>query len=342
LRQVLINLLANAVKFTSKGGICVRIKTEREPGTIDFEIEDTGAGIDADELENLFEAFVQTKIGQQSQQGTGLGLTIARSFVQLMGGEMSVNSAAGRGTIFKFDIKINPVATANCTPQQPTSRVIAIAPNQPKYRILIADDAWDSRQFLVKLLSPFGFEIYEACNGIEVIESWEKNSPHLIFMDLRMPKMDGYEASKGIKTTTKGQSTAIVAVTASSFDAEKAVIISAGCDDFIRKPFREENIFDAMQKLIGVQFIWEPLTPAPVVSETDVNVLTKAAFASLPAELVANSYQAISNLDIEVMQKKISQIGELNQPLAEAIATCMKNFQYEQLLDLMQPLRDEP
>ena len=342
LRQVLINLLANAVKFTSKGGICVRIKTEREPGTIDFEIEDTGAGIDADELENLFEAFVQTKTGQQSQQGTGLGLTIARSFVQLMGGEMSVNSAAGRGTIFKFDIKINLVATANCTPQQPTSRVIAIAPNQPKYRILIADDAWDSRQFLVKLLSPFGFEIYEACNGIEVIESWEKNSPHLIFMDLRMPKMDGYEASKGIKTTTKGQSTAIVAVTASSFDEEKAVIISAGCDNFIRKPFREENIFDAMQKLIGVQFIWEPLTPTPVVSETDVNVLTKAAFASLPAELVANSYQAISNLDIEVMQKKISQIGELNQPLAEAIATCMKNFQYEQLLDLMQPLRDEP
>ena len=342
LRQVLINLLANAVKFTSKGGICVRIKTKREPGTIDFEIEDTGAGIDADELENLFEAFVQTKTGQQSQQGTGLGLTIARSFVQLMGGEMSVNSAARRGTIFKFDIKINPVATANCTPQQPTSRVIAIAPNQPKYRILIADDAWDSRQFLVKLLSPFGFEIYEACNGIEVIESWEKNSPHLIFMDLRMPKMDGYEASKGIKTTTKGQSTAIVAVTASSFDEEKAVIISAGCDDFIRKPFREENIFDAMQKLIGVQFIWEPLTPTPVVSETDVNVLTKAAFASLPAELVANSYQAISNLDIEVMQKKISQIGELNQPLAEAIATCMKNFQYEQLLDLMQPLRDEP
>ena len=271
-----------------------------------------------------------------------MGLTIARSFVQLMGGEMSVNSAAGRGTIFKFDIKINLVATANCTPQQPTSRVIAIAPNQPKYRILIADDAWDSRQFLVKLLSPFGFEIYEACNGIEVIESWEKNSPHLIFMDLRMPKMDGYEASKGIKTTTKGQSTAIVAVTASSFDEEKAVIISAGCDNFIRKPFREENIFDAMQKLIGVQFIWEPLTPTPVVSETDVNVLTKAAFASLPAELVANSYQAISNLDIEVMQKKISQIGELNQPLAEAIATCMKNFQYEQLLDLMQPLRDEP
>ena len=121
---------------------------------------------------------MQTKTGQESQQGTGLGLTIARSFVQLMGGEMTVSSSVNRGTLFKFDIKVNGFEIPNRTRQQPTRRVIAIAQNQPKYRILIADDAWDSRQLLVKLLAPFGFEIYEATNGIEAIESWEQNSPH--------------------------------------------------------------------------------------------------------------------------------------------------------------------
>ena len=359
LRQVLINLLGNAVKFTSEGSICVRIKSEGEPGTIAFEVEDTGAGIDADELKNLFAAFVQTKTGQQSQQGTGLGLTIARYFVQLMGGEMTVISAVNRGTIFKFDIKVNAWEIPNPTHQQPTRRVIAIAPNQPKYRILIADDAWDSRQLLVKMLAPFGLKIYEACNGIEAIESWQQNAPHLIFMDMRMPVMDGYEATKQIKKGGHGGTaptenhdgvgvvppclplpnprlpqTAIVAVTASSFEEEKAAILAIGCDDFIRKPFTEANIFDTLHKQIGVQFVFAEVNAASTVTETQENVLTKQAVCELPCELIANLQQAISNLDLEMMQTAIAQISEINPVLASAIATSIKNFEYEQLLDL--------
>ncbi|MEG4531701.1 AAA family ATPase [Microcoleus sp. D2_18a_D3] len=359
LRQILINLLSNAIKFTSKGGIYVKIKNQDFAQQICFEVEDTGAGIDVSELDKLFEAFVQTKTGEESQQGTGLGLTIARSFVQLMGGEMTVSSRAGGGTIFKFDIKVNAVESADRQREQPTRRVIAIAPNQPRYRILIADDAFESRQLLLKLLSAIGFEVYEAKNGREAIEKWEQYSPHLIFMDMRMPVMDGYEATKQIKegnhrgiAPTENEDfvgvvppclpqTAIIAITASSFEEEKAVILSTGCDDFIRKPFREANIFDALHKHIGVQFVFEELNAAPSFTENEVDVLTKTAFSELPPELVANLQQAISNLDLEQMQTVISQIREINQPLARASAACIKNFQYEQLLNLIHTLRDE-
>ncbi|MEG4801456.1 AAA family ATPase [Microcoleus sp. ARI1-B5] len=341
LRQILINLLSNAIKFTSAGGISVRINRQEFARKICFEIEDTGEGMDASELDKLFAAFVQTKTGEKSQQGTGLGLTIARSFVQLMGGEMTVKSRAGVGTTFQFDIKVKAVESADRPPEQQRRRVIAIAPNQPRYRIVIADDAQDNRQLLVKLLSPLGFEIYEAQNGIEAIEKWEQYAPHLIFMDLRMPVMDGYEATKQIKGTTKGQATAIIAITASNFEEEKAVVLSTGCDDFIRKPFREANIFDALHKHIGVRFVFEELNAAPSFPENEVNVLTKAAFSELPPELVANLQQAISNLDLEQMQTAIGQIREINQPLARASATCIKNFQYEQLLNLIHTLREE-
>jgi predicted ATPase/signal transduction histidine kinase/GAF domain-containing protein/CheY-like chemotaxis protein/tRNA A-37 threonylcarbamoyl transferase component Bud32 len=354
LRQILINLLSNAIKFTSEGGIYVKIKNYELAHQISFEVEDTGAGIDVSELDKLFEAFVQTKTGEESQQGTGLGLTIARSFVQLMGGEMTVSSRAGCGTIFKFDIKVNSVESADRQREQPTRRVMAIAPNQPRYRILVADDAFDNRQLLVQLLSAIGFEVYEAKNGMEAIEKWEQYSPHLIFMDMRMPVMDGYEATKQIKTKasyssslvngggwSESQSTAIIAITASSFEEEKAAVLSTGCDDFIRKPFREANIFDVLHKHIGVQFVFEELNAAPSFTENEVNVLTKTAFSELPPELVANLQQAISNLDLEQMQTVISQIREINQPLARASAACIKNFQYEQLLNLIHTLRDE-
>ncbi|MEG4224706.1 AAA family ATPase [Microcoleus sp. N9_B2] len=359
LRQILINLLSNAIKFTSKGGIYVKIKNHELAHKIYFEVEDTGAGIDVSELDKLFEAFVQTKTGEESQQGTGLGLTIARSFVQLMGGEMTVSSCAGGGTIFKFDIKVNAVEKADRQREQPTRRVMAIAPNQPRYRILVADDAFDNRQLLVKLLSAIGFEVYEAKNGMEAIEKWEQYSPHLIFMDMRMPVMDGYEATKQIKegnhrgiAPTENDDfvgvvppclpqTAIIAITASSFEEEKAVILSTGCDDFVRKPFREANIFDVLHKHIGVQFVFEELNAAASFTENEVNVLTKTAFSELPPELVANLQQAISNLDLEQMQTVINQIREINQPLARASAACIKNFQYEQLLNLIHTLRDE-
>jgi signal transduction histidine kinase/CheY-like chemotaxis protein len=275
LRQVLMNLLSNAIKFTSEGGVSLRVASrkpkavstpsseaeqptiEREQLTLYFEIEDTGPGIAPDELDKLFQAFVQTQTGFASQQGTGLGLIISRQFVKLMGGEITVSSSLGRGTIFKFDIHLGVADATAIKSKPPTRRVIALQPNQPSYRLLIVDDRWDNRQLLIKLLNPLGFEIKEATNGIEAIELWSNWEPHLIFMDMRMPVMDGYEATKRIKATTQGQATAIVALSASNFGEARAVVFSVGCDDFIHKPFREADIFDALHKHIGVRYVYD-------------------------------------------------------------------------------------
>ncbi|GGA50587.1 hypothetical protein CYANOKiyG1_70090 [Okeania sp. KiyG1] len=262
LRQVLINLLNNAIKFTEVGGVILRASTVDRPKNshikqISFAVEDTGAGIAPEELDKLFEAFVQTETGKQAQEGTGLGLPISRKFVQLMGGDIQVTSEVGKGTIFSFEIQADEVKAENVESQKPKQRVIALAPNQPRYRILIVDDKALNRQLLVKLLNPLGFELKEASNGKEAIEIFEVWEPHLIWMDMRIPVMDGYEATRKIKATTKGQAIAIIALTASVLEEEKAVILSAGCSAFMRKPFREEEIFEAMREHIGVEFIYE-------------------------------------------------------------------------------------
>ncbi|MFB2875284.1 AAA family ATPase [Floridanema aerugineum] len=337
LRQVLINLISNAIKFTSIGKVWIRIKTEELTQRIYFEIEDTGEGIAEDELEKLFAAFVQTKTGEKSQQGTGLGLTIARAFVRLMGGEITVTSQVGRGSLFKFDIKAKAVETADYQQEQASRRAIALAPNQPRYRILIVDDAADNRQLLVQLLSPFSFEVLEAANGGEAIKMWQEYSPHLIFMDMRMPVMDGYEAAKQIKNTINGQATAIIAVTASSFEEEKAPIFSSGCDDFICKPFREEHIFELLQKHIGVQFIFELVS----TSVNHEKILTKSNLAGLPSDFLLNLQQAITNLDLERIQTVIGKIRKIDRQLASKIEASVENFQYEQLLDLIARLEQK-
>ncbi|MGL5062311.1 MAG: PAS domain S-box protein, partial [Microcoleus sp.] len=227
LRQVLINLLNNAIKFTSEGGVSVRVRggvgnrqnhnRERAIGRylLHFEVADTGAGIAEEELDRLFEAFVQTKTGKDAQEGTGLGLIISREFVQLMGGDIAVSSEVGTGTVFEFDIQVHLVEAADIETKKTKRQVIALEPNQPRYRLLIVDDKPLNRQLLVKLLNPLGFELREANNGKEAVEIFMDWEPHLIWMDMRMPVMDGYEATKQIKTTTKGQATAIVALTAS-------------------------------------------------------------------------------------------------------------------------------
>ncbi|MEG5059937.1 ATP-binding protein [Microcoleus sp. A2-C5] len=388
LRQILINLLNNALKFTKNGGVIVRVSKQLD-GLIQqeesakkntskdykntekiaingvktshlshsenasyaahndhsasaysfflhFEVEDTGPGISANELDNLFEAFVQTQTGKDSQEGTGLGLPISRKFVELMGGEVSVSSAVGKGTNFKFDIQVVAVDVADIEVPKLIRNVIGLEPNQHPYRILIVDDKPLNRQLLIKLLNPLGFELKEATNGQEAIDIWDSWAPHLIWMDMRMPVMDGYEATKHIKGTIKGQATAIIALTASVLEEERAVILSAGCDAFMRKPFREADIFDAMHKHIGVRYIYEDPGQAnlSVIKERD-REMTATDFVKLPESLLGELKLAILNADMDLIESAIDQIRLKDTVTAAAIANCIENFEYDKVLKLI-------
>ncbi|WP_377477456.1 MAG: ATP-binding protein [Microcoleus anatoxicus] len=347
-RQILINLLNNAIKFTKEGGVCVRIcmnsglLSSGEPDKniqqrvennqqIYFEVEDTGMGIAPEELDKLFEAFMQTASGRNAQEGTGLGLAISRQFVQLMGGDITVSSKVGVGTIFKFDITTQVVDVADDEAEQNKRRVIALEPNQPRYRILIVDDKPLNRQLLVQLLNPLGFELKEATNGQEAVDIWHEWDPHLIWMDMRMPVMDGYAATQKIKSTTKGQATAIIALTASVLEEERAVVVSAGCDDFMRKPFREQEIFAVMNKHIGVRYIYEESIDkaAQTLSKTDIkDVLEPEALATLPPDLRANLASAAKSLDIGEVDHLIQEVKAINASIGNAFLVLANEFEY--------------
>ena len=358
LRQVIINLIGNALKFTQEGGIYLYVKSQLpkypqpvvkggllEKGAIDskevileFRVEDTGPGIAEDEIDQLFEAFTQTATGRASQQGTGLGLPISRQFVQLMGGDISVHSEVSKGTVFQFSIRAQVVSEAELAYEGgPTTRqVIALEPNQPRYRILIVDDKRDNRQLLIQLLNPFGFELREASNGQEAINICDEWQPHLIWMDIRMSVMDGLQATLKIKATPNGKEIAIVALTASTLSEDRSQVLAAGCDDFLRKPFKEADIFELMHKHIGVRYIYEDVKE-PVSDEAAAQeVLTPETLATLPDDLLTQMHQAALDLDIELMQDYIIQVQKQNEPLANALLQLANQFQYERLLDLLE------
>ncbi|MDJ1174459.1 hybrid sensor histidine kinase/response regulator [Roseofilum capinflatum] len=341
LRQILINLINNALKFTQQGGICVRSQSMNN-SKIAFEVEDTGPGIAPEDLKTLFEAFSQTESGKQSQEGTGLGLSISRQFVQVMGGEMHVSSTLGKGTIFTFEIAYEEVEATEIENQQVNQRrIIGLEPDQPRYRILIVDDKSINRQLLVKLLNPLGFELNEASNGKEAVEMCEQWQPHLIWMDMRMPVMNGFEATQKIKATTAGQATAIIALTASVLEEERAVVVSAGCDDFLRKPFREDDIFKMMEQHLGVRYVYEDLTQSQQENLQEAEVLSSENILAFPPEVLVQLRRAVVSANKREMATVVEAIAKENTALAEAIASCCHNFEYDKILNLIPQDRTE-
>ena len=266
LRQVLLNLLSNAIKFTETGHVALRIQVKSASNELEteslpmlqFEVEDTGIGIAPEDMQHLFAAFAQTDSGRRSQEGTGLGLSISQNFVKLMGGTITVDSTLGEGSTFRFQIPLKTANLDQLPPEPPSRRVKALAPNQPSYRILIVEDKSENRQLMNCLLTGVGFEVKEATNGKEALEICRAWNPHLIWMDMRMPVMDGYAATKVIKAEYQENAPFILALTANAFEEERVVALSlVGCDDFIRKPCQEHVILEKMAEYLGVRYIYE-------------------------------------------------------------------------------------
>src|SRR6476469_1722507 len=340
LRQVLINLLSNAIKFTSEGQITLNVFLGEQETTdvfnLHFRIRDTGVGIAAAELPKLFDAFSQAQAGKDLEEGTGLGLAISRKFVQLMGGDISVESELGKGTSFQLYIqtKLGQETNSKSTGEYP--RVLGLVPGQLSYKILTVDDRYINRQLLIKLLSPLGFEVKEASNGQEAIVIWDEWEPHLIWMAMRMTVMDGYEATKYIKSTTKGNATAVIALTASVLEEEKAIVLSAGCDDFVRKPFTEHTIFEALAKHLGVKYIYAE-TISPVLNDTETRPLTSEDLTCMTQEWITQLYAAALEANTNLVLQLVGEIPKTETRLIKSFTKLASQFKFEQILDLVEP-----
>lgn len=361
LRQVLLNLLSNAIKFTEVGYVTLRVapgtsqrresaatKASDQIGlvvtTLRFEVEDSGSGIAPDELDLLFEPFVQTASGRQSQEGTGLGLPISRQFVQLMGGVLDVTSAPGCGSTFTFEIPVQVIETEAIEPETP-QRAIAIAPDQLTYRILVVEDNWANRVLLQYLLTDLGFEVQTAVNGQTAIHLWQTWHPHLIFMDIRMPEMNGADATQAIRRLQQSathpavtaQPTKIISLTAGVLEDNQSKLAAIGFDDFIRKPIQEGDITDALAQHLGVRFVYE----SDIIHQTSAapakhQFLTIDLLQALSTDWLQQFQTAIMQLNQKAMLDLIAGLRAEHQDLANLMANKIYEFDYELLLDLTQ------
>jgi len=335
LRQVLVNLIGNAIKFTQTGSVTLRVSFPCSllpaPCSLQFAVEDTGVGIAPAEMDRLFDPFVQAEAGISSQEGTGLGLPISRKFVQLMGGNITVESRLGEGSCFEFYIPAENTA-ADVMPSPTTSRqVIGLAAGQPTYRILIVEDKLSNRQLLLELLQPVGFDVREAENGREAIAIWQSWQPHLIWMDLRMPVMDGYAATKQIKSAPNAP--IIIVLTGSAFEEERQIAVATGCDDFIRKPFRAEVLFEKMTEYLGVRYIYKEEEERDEAIDSTTN-LDASSLQVMPAEWIEQLRQAAICVNAKLLHQLIAQVPPESAPLASAIAHLVDRFQFEEIVAL--------
>nr|WP_265262912.1 hybrid sensor histidine kinase/response regulator [Spirulina subsalsa] len=343
LRQVLINLLSNAFKFTQVGGVslCVRYdKTKQdniEQDRLFFRVTDTGLGISSAEINDLFTPFTQTTTGKNAQEGTGLGLSLCQKIVQLMQGKITVCSQVGAGTTFEFNFPITLGVEVAHLPDLPCRRVIGLEPNQPTYRLLAVDDKPVNCQLLVKLLKPLGFEVKTAHNGEEAIAIWETWSPHLIWMDMRMPVLDGYAATQKIKSSPKGNATIIIALTASVLGEERNIIDVIGCDDFVRKPFQENQIIQMLEKHLGVYFLYETILEKPAQAKK-IKDLTSLDFKAMPQDWLVLVYRASVDLEEEELVELIEQIPATQSELSQGLSELVLQYRFDKIRLLVEPL----
>jgi signal transduction histidine kinase/DNA-binding response OmpR family regulator len=338
LRQILINLLGNAVKFTDEGGVTIRCATvpiPEEPTRchLVIEVEDTGPGIDPARQAKIFDPFVQ-EIDKPVRKGTGLGLSICKAYVDLMGGTLEVESELGKGSLFRVRLPAEIAETADVkSPVDDKPRVIGLAPSDKTWRILVADDNRENLLLLKSLLESVGFFVLEAKNGKEAVAAFKKESPDFVWMDMRMPVMDGYEAVRQIRQCSGGDTVPIIAITASAFSEQRHEILAAGCDDMVIKPFQAHEIFETMGRQLSVKYIYQDWD-AEAAQMQRIN-LTAELLAELPPELLQELRDSTLRLDREAIFAIIERIEPLAPDTAKGLRILMDNFQTGLISDLL-------
>ncbi len=335
LRQILLNLVSNAVKFTQEGGVTIRLGTRQNTHHhLIIEIEDSGPGINEQDQARLFQPFVQleTTDGKQQREGTGLGLALTHEFIHMMGGEIILESVVGKGSLFRVDLPLEPANAEEVDKVQTKaqSSIVGLAPNQPTYRILIAEDQRENRLLLQQLVVNVGMPTRYVENGKECIRVFKEWHPDLIFMDRRMPIMDGLEATRKIRQLPGGNEVKIIAVTASVFKEQREEIIAAGTSHVVQKPYRPEDIYESMADQLGLKFLYE--TDVNSTREKISNAELVIKLTGLSESLRDELRQALQSLDHNAIVLAIEKIRDVDTALADTLQQHTDNFDYPAIL----------
>lgn len=323
LRQVLINLLNNAVKFTDRGQVLLQVNADTN-NMIGFAVKDTGVGISAEDQQRLFHAFYQTDQGVSKNEGSGLGLIISREFVRMMGGDISVYSQLGQGSTFSFKLAL-PEAAAPVV-ELPSQQIVGLAANHPEIRVLIAEDDPDSRLLLCRIMENAGFKVQAVNNGQEAVTVFLDWQPQFIWMDMRMPVLDGYQATQQIRALAGGRNVKIVALTASAFKEQRGDILTAGCDEMLAKPLDEQQLLHVMGQLLNLEYCYEAVEPSSLEAEEAIPDLS-----IFPPPVQAELKAAAEQLDVDAI-RHISENLPDYPTQARVINEWMDSFRFDLLL----------
>jgi CheY-like chemotaxis protein/anti-sigma regulatory factor (Ser/Thr protein kinase) len=341
LRQVLINLIGNAIKFTETGGVTLSVRADaltENIQTLHIEVEDTGIGIDSNQMGSIFDPFVQAGHIRTDSQGTGLGLAICKSFVELLKGEISVESKLGKGSMFRIELEVALAEAAEAKSieiAKPT--VLGLEPGQTVRRILVVEDNAENRLLLNSLLVQAGFDTRQAENGEEAVTLFEQWQPHFIWMDIRMPVMDGYQATAKIRSLPGGDTVKIVAITASAFGEQRSSILEAGCNEVMHKPYQPHEIFETMRAQLGVRYVYEEeIDKSPSSAEKGLDIkLAKEMADSLPKPLLNELKKSSTALDIEETYKVIERIAEIQPELAGVLRMYVEELDFSAIKNIL-------
>ena len=329
LRQCIINFMGNAVKFTQKGSITF-IVTKEFNGNIRFAVRDTGRGIPKDKISEMTKPFTQIYHAQNTEGGTGLGLAITKSYIELMGGVMHIESELDKGSTFSFSLPLEIIETPVRTAQKNTNKVKAIK-NEIKPRILIVDDSQINVEVANEFLQSAGFITEKAYNGKEAVEKYYTFKPDLIMMDIRMPVINGFEATKEIRTQYPQSNVKIIAVTADAFEHQKHEIIQSGLDDYVAKPYTASQLFDAIAKNLNIEYVYENDVMADTTEETAFNI-EELDFTfvqqHIPDTWVAEAEKCLLMGNMEELSKVIQFLNDENATVAQ-----LKKYLLQQIED---------
>ncbi len=349
LKQVCINLLDNAIKFTEHGSVSLVVRrravavddadankaADRSTQVLDFVVIDTGFGIDVEDLSTLFDPFVQTESGKASHQGTGLGLALCQNFVKMMGGDLTVQSQLHQGTCFRFALPVEMVQFSTDQLTDSGELVAMLAPGYQAPEILIVEDKWENRQVLGQLLTAIGYSIRIAVDGRRAVEMWQKYHPDLILMDIQMPVMNGLEATQVIRADSTVPQPLIIALSAGAFETQRSAALAAGCDAFISKPFQERNLLGMLAEYLDVDYVMQPISDEPTNDHAfDAPLSSMMNLSSMPESWVQHINQAAKHLNAEAISQLIEELPVESQQLKYGLRKLVQDFDFDKIIEL--------